>query len=215
MLTQIYVKNFILMDEVQLELHDNMSAFTGETGAGKSLLMDAIGILKGDRVNSDMIKEGCDKAVIEGVFELAPQHSVLQQLQDAGHECEDGLLIVTREVTREGRSIARINQRTTTVSFVKQIVSQLVDIHSQHDTQYLRNAASHQLLLDRFARDEDLLAKTKQSYHSYRSMKDALEEALHSDYNEDDLEFLTFQLNEIDEAQLQEEELEALEHMKS
>lgn len=93
MLTQIYVKNFILMDEVQLELHDNMSAFTGETGAGKSLLMDAIGILKGDRVNSDMIKEGCDKAVIEGVFELAPQHSVLQQLQDAGHECEDGLLI--------------------------------------------------------------------------------------------------------------------------
>ena len=209
MLTQIYVKNFILMDEVQLELHDNMSAFTGETGAGKSLLMDAIGILKGDRVNSDMIKEGCDKAVIEGVFELAPQHSVLQQLQDAGHECEDGLLIVTREVTREGRSIARINQRTTTVSFVKQIVSQLVDIHSQHDTQYLRNAASHQLLLDRFARDEDLLAKTKQSYHSYRSMKDALEEALHSDYNEDDLEFLTFQLNEIDEAQLQEEELEA------
>ena len=211
MLTQIYVKNFILMDEVQLELHDNMSAFTGETGAGKSLLMDAIGILKGDRVNSDMIKEGCDKAVIEGVFELAPQHSVLQQLQDAGHECEDGLLIVTREVTREGRSIARINQRTTTVSFVKQIVSQLVDIHSQHDTQYLRNAASHQLLLDRFARDEDLLAKTKQSYHSYRSMKDALEEALHSDYNEDDLEFLTFQLNEIDEAQLQEEELEALE----
>ena len=89
MLTQIYVKNFILMDEVQLELHDNMSAFTGETGAGKSLLMDAIGILKGDRVNSDMIKEGCDKAVIEGVFELAPQHSVLQQLQDAGHECEE------------------------------------------------------------------------------------------------------------------------------
>ena len=70
MLTQIYVKNFILMDEVQLELHDNMSAFTGETGAGKSLLMDAIGILKGDRVNSDMIKEGCDKAVIEGVLNL-------------------------------------------------------------------------------------------------------------------------------------------------
>ena len=87
MLTQIYVKNFILMDEVQLDLHDNMSAFTGETGAGKSLLMDAIGILKGDRVNSDMIKEGCDKAVIEGVFELAPQHSLLQQLQDAGYEC--------------------------------------------------------------------------------------------------------------------------------
>lgn len=211
MLTQIYVKNFILMDEVQLELHDNMSAFTGETGAGKSLLMDAIGILKGDRVNSDMIKEGCDKAVIEGVFEIAAQHPVLQQLHDAGHDSEEGLLIVTREVTREGRSTARINQRTTTVSFLKQIVSQLVDIHSQHDTQYLRNAAAHQMLLDRFAQDEELLRKTKQSYQAYRSMKEALEEALHSDYNEDDLEFLTFQLNEIDDAQLQEEELAELE----
>ena len=96
MLTQIYVKNFILMDEVQLELHDNMSAFTGETGAGKSLLMDAIGILKGDRVNSDMIKEGQSKAVIEGVFEIANDHMVWPQLQEAGFDTEDGLLIVTR-----------------------------------------------------------------------------------------------------------------------
>ena len=211
MLTQIYVKNFILMDEVQLELHDNMSAFTGETGAGKSLLMDAIGILKGDRVNSDMIKEGQSKAVIEGVFEIANDHMVWPQLQEAGFDTEDGLLIVTREVTREGRSTARINQRTTTVSFLKQVVSQLIDIHSQHDTQYLRNAASHQMLLDRFAQDEELLQSTKASWQTYRSIKKELEEALHNDYNEDDLEFLTFQLNEIDDAQLQEDELEELE----
>ncbi len=171
MLTQIYVKNFILMDEVQLELHDNMSAFTGETGAGKSLLMDAIGILKGDRVNSDMIKEGQSKAVIEGVFEIANDHMVWPQLQEAGFDTEDGLLIVTREVTREGRSTARINQRTTTVSFLKQVVSQLIDIHSQHDTQYLRNAASHQMLLDRFAQDEELLQSTKASWQTYRSIK--------------------------------------------
>lgn len=211
MLTQIYVKNFILLDEVSLSLHPHMSAFTGETGAGKSLLMDAIGILKGDRISSDMIKSGCDKALIEGVFTIAPQHAAMQLLMDAGFDMEDDVLIVSREVSKEGRSIARINQRTTTVSFLKQVVSLLVDIHSQHDTQYLRNAASHQMLLDRFAQDDALLAKTKQSYEDYRKLKEELQEALNSDYNEDDLDFLTFQLNEIDDAQLQKEELEELE----
>ena len=132
MLTQIYVKNFILIDEVQLSLYPHMSAFTGETGAGKSLLMDAIGILKGNRVSSDMIKQDCDKAIIEGVFEISSHSIAYKLLEEAGYDIEDGVLIVTREITREGKSTARINQRATTVSFLKQVVAYLVDIHSQH-----------------------------------------------------------------------------------
>ena len=94
MLTQIYVKNFILIDEVQLTLYPHMSAFTGETGAGKSILMDAIGILKGDRVSSDMIKQGCDKAIIEGVFEISSNSMAYKLLEEAGYDIEDGVLIL-------------------------------------------------------------------------------------------------------------------------
>lgn len=211
MLTQIYVKDFILIDNVNLVFHPHMSAFTGETGAGKSLLMDAIGILKGDRINASMVKQHKEKAIIEGVFQIAPTHPVYRVLADAGYELEDETLIVTREFTRAGKSVARINQRTTNVSFLKEIVSALVDIHSQHDTQYLLNAKYHLSLLDGFCEDIALMQQVKQTFQIYKKVSDELEEALHADYNEDDLEFLTFQLNEIDDAMLVENELEELE----
>lgn len=211
MLLQMYVKNFILMDQVNVEFDEHMSAFTGETGAGKSLLMDAIGILKGDRISSSMVKEGRDKAIIEGVFAIGDHHKAATLLQEAGYELEEGTLIVTREFTREGRSIARINHRAASVSFLRQVMSLLVDIHSQHDTQYLLNSKVHLQLLDDFCKQPELKERVKSTYQSYSAISRELQEALHQDYNEDDLEFLTYQLNEIDEAALQEGELQELE----
>lgn len=211
MLTQMYVKNFILMDQVNLDFHDHMSAFTGETGAGKSLLMDAIGILKGERISASMVKEGTDKAIIEGVFTFSKAHRAYGLLYEAGYDVDDGTLIVTREFTKEGKSTARINQRPTSVSFLKEVVSTLVDLHSQHDTQYLLNAKYHLGLLDSFCNKEQLKQTVKERYQNYKHMYDELQLALHQDYNEDDLEFLTFQLNEIDEADIHEGELEELE----
>lgn len=211
MLTQMYVKNFILMDQVNLEFHEHMSAFTGETGAGKSLLMDAIGILKGDRIQGSMVKEGKDKAIIEGVFTFSKNHLAYRLLQDAGYEIEDETLIVTREFSKEGKSTARINQRPTSVAFLKEVVSTLVDLHSQHDTQYLLNAKYHIALLDKFCQEDSLRESVKTCYLQYKQLSDELQEVLHQDYNEDDLEFLTFQLNEIDEANVLEGELAVLE----
>lgn len=211
MLTQMYVKNFILMDQVNLAFHEHMSAFTGETGAGKSLLMDAIGILKGDRIQGSMVKEGKDKAIIEGVFTFSKNHLAYHLLQDAGYEIEDETLIVTREFSKEGKSTARINQRPTSVAFLKEVVSTLVDLHSQHDTQYLLNAKYHIALLDKFCQDDTLQESVKTCYLRYKQLADELQEVLQQDYNEDDLEFLTMQLNEIDEANMQEGELSALE----
>lgn len=211
MLTQIYVKDFVLIDQVRLDFDAHMSAFTGETGAGKSILMDAIGILKGDRINASMVKEGKSKAIVEGVFSLRENHIAFSMLEEAGFEMEDDTLIVTREFSKEGKSIARINQRTVTASFLKDVVSSLVDIHSQHDTQYLLNAKYHLSLLDNFCNHEQLCKTVKECYTQYKKIADDLEAALHQDYNEDDLEFLTFQLNEIEEAALQEGELEELE----
>ncbi len=211
MLTQIYVKDFILLDEVNLSLRENMSAFTGETGAGKSLLMDAIGILKGDRISSSMVKTGKDKAIIEGVFDISSNSKVQKILMDAGYDIEENQIIVTREFTKEGKSSTRLNQRMTSVSFLREIMSELIDLHSQHDTQYLLNAKYHLSLLDKFIQEETLLQSVKEQFKIYKKCKDEYDSLLHADYSEEDLEFLTFQLNEIDEANIQEDELESLE----
>ena len=117
-----------------------MSAITGETGAGKSLLIDAIGILCGDRVNASMIKQGKEKAVIEGVFTVTKNHPARMLLEEAGYDIDDDTIVIQRTFTQEGKSIARLNYRTTTVSFVKKVLGTLIDIHSQHDNQYLLNA---------------------------------------------------------------------------
>lgn len=211
MLIQLYVKDFILIDQVNLSLHDGMSAFTGETGAGKSLLIDAIAILCGDRVNATMVKQGKEKAIIEGVFSISPQHPCYSILEEAGYELEEDTIIVTREIRKDGKSTARINHRTTTISLVKKLLSTLIDIHSQHDSQYLLNNKYHLQLLDKYCHQEALKQSVKQCYHTYQQISAQLQQAYEQDYNEDDLEFLTYQLNEIDQAELKEGELEALE----
>lgn len=212
MLKQIYVENFILIDNINLMFDDQLSAFTGETGAGKSILIDAIGILKGDRISSSMVKQNKDKALIEGIFTIDANHSVCQKLHEAGYDIEEDLLIITREFSKDGKSTSRINHRMTTVSFIKEILGSLVDIHSQHDTQYLLNNRYHLSLLDAYCKHGELLTKVKTSYQMYKECKDTLEDALQNTYNEDDLEFLTYQLNEIEAADIKEGELEELEH---
>lgn len=211
MLTQIYVKNFILIDNITLSFDTGMSTFIGETGAGKSLLIDALGILKGDRVSGSMVKRHEDKAIIEGTFSIKPTHTIYQKLVDDGYDLEDEVLIITREFTKDGKSIARMNHRQTTVSYIREIVSSLIDIHSQHDTQYLLNNRYHLPLLDAYCHHSNLLHEVANLYHDYKKAKKALDDVLQHEYKEDDLDFLTFQLNEIDEANIQEHELEELE----
>ena len=151
MILEMYVKDFVLIDEIRISFDEAMSAFTGETGAGKSLLMDAIGILKGDRIQTSLIREGSEKAIIEGVFRVREKSRCYQLLLEAGYDLEDTTFIASREFTRAGKSVARINQRMVNVGFLKEVVSGVVDIHSQHDTQYLLNQRYHLQLLDAFA----------------------------------------------------------------
>lgn len=211
MLKELYVKDFVLIDDVRLSFCEGMSAFTGETGAGKSLLIDAIALLCGDRIHSAMVKQGRDQAVIEGVFSLPKDHIAFALLQEAGFEIEEDMIIVQRTFTPDGKSSARLNYRTTTLSFLKQVMSSLIDIHSQHDNQYLLNNKYHLTLLDQYLNAGQLAQEIKRLYHDYQRISDELNAALKQDYNEDDLEYLTFQLNEINDAHVQEGELEALE----
>lgn len=211
MLQQIYVENFVLIDNVNLTFRDHLSAFTGETGAGKSLLIDAIGILKGDRISSSLVRQNKEKALIEGVFTLSEQHPAYGILQEAGYDIEEGMLIITREFTKDGKSTSRINHRLTTVSFIKEVIRLLIDIHSQHDTQYLLNSRYHLGLLDAYCAHDELLTQTKKAYEKYKECCDTLHDALLNTYNVDDLEFLSFQLNEIEQAAIHDGELEELE----
>lgn len=211
MLIQMYVKDFVLIDQLNLTFHDGMSAFTGETGAGKSLLIDAIGILRGDRINTSMVKHGKEKAIIEGVFTINPNHPARTLLTEAGYEMEDDTIIIQREFRADGKSIARLNHRTTTVSLIRNVLSTLIDIHSQHDSQYLLNNKYHLQLLDQYCDQATLCEEVTSLYRSYQQISHDLKQALEEDYNEDDLEYLTYQLNEIDQAQLKEGELEELE----
>lgn len=211
MLSEIYVKDFVLIDNVNLPFCAGMSAFTGETGAGKSLLIDAIGILCGDRINTAMIKQGKERAVIEGVFELSATHPLTALLSLEGYELEDNTLIVQRSFGIDGKSSAKLNHRTTTVSFIRKVLSSLIDIHSQHDSQYLLNPRYHLQLLDNYCGETELLKQVGEAFEDYNQIAVKLQEALESDYNEDDLEFLTYQINEIDEADIKENELNELE----
>lgn len=211
MLAQMYVKDFVLIDNVNLSFCDGMSAFTGETGAGKSLLIDAIGILRGDRINASMVKQGKEKAIIEGVFTIEKEHPSRRILEEAGYEIEDDTVIIQREFTKDGKSTSRLNHRTTTVSLIKSVLASLIDIHSQHDSQYLLNNKYHLSLLDNYCDQSGLQKEVKALYQEYHQISEELAQALQNDYNEDDLEFLTFQLNEIDQAELKDGELEELE----
>ena len=207
MLTSLYIKNFILIDQLNLSFNDGFSVFTGETGAGKSIFIDAIGILCGDRLTASMVKNGSDKAVIEGTFEVDERLAAL--LREAGYD--DDTLIVTREITREGKSITRVNQRSATVGFVRSCLSPFIDIHCQRDSQYLLNDKHHLGLLDRYSQDEKELNELNRLYKEYRTKKDRYDDLTNNEFSEVQLEMLRYQLKEISSLEPKPGEIEAIE----
>lgn len=211
LLQSIYVKNFILLDEVQLDFNDQMSAFIGETGAGKSLLMDAISVLKGERVQTSMIQQGKQQAIVEGVFTYEKDSITHQKLSEIDMIDEEGQLIITRQWNIKGKSSARINHRSVSLSMLKEICEHLLDIHSQHDVISLLNPKNHLHLLDSYLNHDSLLKQVSETYKKYKQSLNELEDLENNGYSEDDLDYLTEQFNEIDGANLQPNELELLE----
>lgn len=205
MLKSLYIKNYILIDELRLDFKSCFSVFTGETGAGKSILIDAIGLLMGERFSSDLIRHGNDKSILEAVF-ITQNKEIQTILEQIGIDIESDELIITRELTRDGRSTNRINNRSVTVNVLKDLSVYLVDIHSQNDTQYLLNNKYHLNLLDAYKPNVELLSEVKALYHDYDNLKKELSNKEKTEYNPDDLEFLEFQINEIEQANLIENE---------
>ena len=207
MIEQLSVKDYVLFKSCIIDFTDGMSVITGETGAGKSLLIDAIGYLSGNRIKSNVIRNGKDKAVLSMV--LTANDRVNAILEENGFEVDDQV-IISRTILNNNKSTVRINQQITTLSFVRKIVNLLVDIHSQMDTYRLMDTSVQMELLDSYAKTMDLKASVKEAYVKYSNVLHELETLKNEEFSDAELEFLTTQLVEIENANIQEDELDAL-----
>lgn len=207
MIEQLSVKDYVLFKSCIIDFPKGMSVITGETGAGKSLLIDAIGYLSGDRIKSNVIRKGKEKAILSMV--LTSNDEVNSILEENGFDVDDQI-IISRTILNNNKSTVRINQQITTLSFVRKIVNLLVDIHSQMDTYRLMDTKLQMELLDSYAKVENLKSSVKEAYASYSNILNELETLKNEEFSDAELEFLTAQLDEIENANIQENELETL-----
>ncbi|MBQ9656703.1 MAG: DNA repair protein RecN [Prevotella sp.] len=211
MLRQLYIKNFTLIDELNIELHPGFSVITGETGAGKSIILGAIGLLLGQRADSKTIKQGADKCIIEAHFDLSryDQKPFFDE-NDIEYDAND--TIIRRELTSAGKSRAFVNDSPTSLSALKELGERLVDVHSQHQNLLLSKQDFQLNVVDIIADDAAQLNDYRNCYADYQQTKLQLEK-LEEDIalNRQNQDFLQFQYEELMKANLTEGELEELE----
>ena len=211
MLKQLYIKNFTLIDELNISLYPGFSVITGETGAGKSIILGAIGLLLGNRADSKAIKAGRDRCVIEAHFDLS-RYGMQKFFDDNDIDYDADDTIIRRELTAAGKSRAFINDTPVPLTRMRELGEQLVDIHSQHQNLLLQKEDFQLNVVDIIAQDADQLKVYQKEYYAYRKAKELLEE-LKAEIakNRENEEFMRFQYKELDDANLQEGELEQLE----
>lgn len=208
MIEQLMVKDYILFDYALVDFTHGMHVITGETGAGKSLLIDAIGYLSGKRINGNIVRKGKDKAILQMVCSTSSP-KISQMLEENGFEVEDSILI-TRTVQANQKSTIRINQQITTLSFVRELVSYMIDMHSQMDTYQLMQPSVQLDLLNALAQTKDLREEVAQQYTTLKAIEKEYHTCKNESLSDDELDYLTAQLNRIDELNIQEGELESL-----
>ena len=211
MLRQLYIKNFTLIDTLDIELHPGFSVITGETGAGKSIILGAIGLLLGQRADSKSIKTGTDKCIIEAHFDLS-RYGMEAFFEENEIEQDATDTIVRRELTAAGKSRAFINDTPVSLSILKELGEQLIDVHSQHQNLLLQKQDFQLSVVDIIANDETELKAYKQAFAQYHQAVRQLEQLQNDiEQNRQNADFLQFQYNELNEARLVEDEQEELE----
>ncbi|MFL5634237.1 MAG: DNA repair protein RecN, partial [Gemmatimonadaceae bacterium] len=171
MLTELRIRNFAIIEQVTLPLAEGFNVLSGETGAGKSIIVGALGLLLGERASADLIRSGAEKATVEGVFDVTNLKGIVELADERGIEVEDETLVLKREIATNGRGRAWINGATVTATVLAEIGRQLVNLHGQHDAQTLLDSESQRRILDAFGGAEsqaDLVAKTYSELSSVR-----------------------------------------------
>lgn len=211
MIRHLHIENYALIEQLDIDFHPGFSVITGETGAGKSIIIGAIGLLLGQRADSKSIKAGAKRCVIESVFDVSDcqleAFFTENEFDFDGSEC-----IIRRELTSTGKSRAFINDTPASLTQLKEIGEQLIDIHSQHKNLLLGKENFQLSTLDTMAQNGDLLTAYKTEYKTYKTLAKQLEEALEEvKGNKEEEDYLRFQVNQLADAQLKEGEQEELE----
>jgi DNA repair protein RecN (Recombination protein N) len=210
MLTQIHVRNLAIVDTIDVELASGMTALTGETGAGKSILVDALGLVLGDRADSSVIRHGCERAEISASFEIDQLASVADWLRERELDM-DGECQLRRIINREGRSRGYINGQPAPMQSLRELGEQLVDIHGQHEHQSLLRSPVQRQLLDAFGGLQPLLASIAGLYAEWRTVQDTLDSIVRNAMERDArLDLLRYQSQELDALGLNAEDIQSI-----
>src|SRR5512145_1113327 len=216
MLSELRIENFAIIDRLELNFGTRLITFTGETGAGKSIIIDAVEAVLGGRVDATMVRSGAERANVEAVFRLsAPTRKLLRPILEREALLEDGEsdneLALGREIRKNGRSVARVNGRNVNVGLLGELAEYLVDVHGQSEHLSLLHVGQHVGLLDRFANVEEQLEAYRKTYHTLQATRHELA-ALRAAESEAArrADILTYQIGEIDAARLRSDEEEEL-----
>jgi DNA repair protein RecN (Recombination protein N) len=212
MLLNLHVKNMALIKEIDIDFKKGLNVITGETGAGKSLLLGSVDLALGGKFSKDMLRKGEDSALVELLFSVEDKH-VAEELEKEGYPAEDGELVISRKIS-DGRAVSKVNGQTCTASALRRIAGMLINVHGQRENQILLDKGRQLALLDTYGKKEisRLLGDVSDAYAKYRSAKSALD-----DYSMDEekrlreLSMLEYEINEIEEAAVFEGEEEELE----
>lgn len=215
MLESLLIENFAIIDRLQIDFHQGMTVLTGETGAGKSIIIDAIGQLLGNRTQLDFIKTGTSKSFIEGVFNIEKNVVLKKQLEELDFTYED-TLVVSKSFQTDGKTVVKINYRTVSQSVLKIIMPLLVDIHSQFETHSLFNEQTHLLLLDSFIgqKIDSLLEEYQIAYKEYKDVAKKYIVATKEELSDEQLDFYQARLQEIEEIDIESIDEDSLEQEK-
>lgn len=201
MLQSLNIKNIAVIEKLKVDFHSGVTAFTGETGAGKSIIIDSINMILGARTSRELVRYGTDKAMVQAVFDGSPELNRL--LEDNDIDADDGDIIITRTLTKDGKSSARINDTVVTLAVLREAADKLINIHGQHDNQALLTPEKHINFLDAYAADDVALERYREIYKRMRGLKKKIASlALDEKEKMQRIDLLEYQVKEITEARL-------------
>lgn len=213
MLRELSIRNFAIIDELTVSFSGGLTVLTGETGAGKSIIIDAVHILAGGRGSTEFIRHGTRKAELGGLFQVHDNHPIHTKLEEAGIEMEEGTIILRRDLNDSGKSICRINGKLVPLAVMREIGGSLIDIHGQHENQELMDEKQHINLLDHFAADalQNVKEQYTEAFTAYRELKrEVAELSMDEQRMAQRIDLYQFQIQELEQADLRVEEEEAL-----